>query len=128
MNAIKCLSLLAVSAIAVPSCGGQRRVSSTSAEPATVAPGIAERQAAIAALESELAAPMQMATPNCEKACPLAEKICTLADEICVLASKTPTDTTGAASCTDSKLRCDTARKRVAESCTCVLAPKALTP
>ncbi len=111
------MSVLA--ALALAACGGassayeqERFVEPEREDPAELASQQAELDRA---LGEELARP----EPDCSVACDLVTRICELSERICGIAERHPSDEELRGRCSDGTGRCDSARTRVAEHCTC---------
>ncbi len=74
-----------------------------------------EQEASVEELETALARP----EPDCAAACRLEGRICELSERICAIAERHPSDGETADRCRDGRGRCETARERVGETCTC---------
>ncbi len=104
---------------AIAGCGGASSAYQESrfAEPEREDPAeLADEQAELErALSEELARP----EADCGAACNLAHRICDLSSRICGIAQRHPSDEELSGRCGDAGGRCDSARERVAERCTC---------
>jgi hypothetical protein len=103
---------------ALPACGGGAPSRSYDA----VEPSLDED---VELAEQQLEADRQLSEvlsrpePDCAAACDLSATICDLGTRICGLSQRNPHSPEIASRCQDSTARCESARSRVAEVCTC---------
>ena len=70
-------------------------------------------------LDRSVAAAIEDPNACGETLCPGASRICELSERICAIAERHPEDDETGGRCRDAEGRCETARERVAGSCTC---------
>ena len=75
----------------------------------------AEQREAAEQLDGLLASPER----SCDGVCELEALICDLSERICGIAERHPSDAAMRSRCVDAQSRCDRARQRVAERCSC---------
>jgi hypothetical protein len=59
------------------------------------------------------------AIEDCAGACEMAGRVCSLGERICTISERHPGDTEIGSRCRDGRTRCERARRRLAEECTC---------
>ncbi len=108
---------LAVMSMALSACGGAAYRDETYVEPEREDPSaLAEEQGE---LERQLSEALARPEPDCASACEPSARICALSERICAIAERHPGDGALADGCEDANARCESARERVAERCTC---------
>lgn len=108
---------LALGLLLLPSCGGAAPHDEAPLEYEAESPVELEHEQL--EVQEELETALARPEPDCGAACTLEGRICELSERICAIAERHPEDDETGGRCRDAEGRCETARERVAGSCTC---------